>query len=98
MSYVPKFKFVFSILLADSGLSADSGVVGLTVRDAGHDFLYCLFLSLASHCGDLGNCMLWLNASYLFLVKVSLVFFLFSPFLAFCWLFHRRSICFADLR
>lgn len=30
------------MLLADSALAADSGVVGLTVRDAGHDLLYCV--------------------------------------------------------
>lgn len=86
------------MLLADSALAADSGVVGLTVKDAGHYLLYCVLLSLASHCGDLGNCILWLNASYLFLVKVSLMFFFFSLFLAFCWLFHGGSICFTNLR
>lgn len=68
--------------LADSALAAD--VVGLTIKDAGHYLLYCVLLSLASHCGDLSNCILWLNASYLFLVKVSLMLFLFSLFLAFC--------------
>lgn len=74
---------LFNVPLADSALGVDSGVVGLTVKDAGHDLFYCVLLSLASHCGDLGNDILCLNASYLFLVKFS---FLFS--VAFCCLLH----------
>jgi len=69
---------VFSVPLADSAFAAGSAVVGLTVKDAGHDLLCCVLLSLANHCGDLDNCILWLNASYLFLVKDSFTFFLFS--------------------
>lgn len=69
-----------SVPLADSALAVDSGVVGLTVKDAGHDLLHCVLLSLTSHCGDLGNYILFLNAGYLFLVKFSFMFFLFSLF------------------
>lgn len=65
-----------------------SGMVGLTVKGAGCDLIYCALFSLASYCSDLGNCILCLNAAHLFLVKVSLRFYLFSLFLAFCWLFH----------
>lgn len=78
---------MLSVLLADAAVAADSGVVGQPVKDAGHDLLYCVLFSLASRCG--GNCTLWLNAIYLFLAKISLVFFPFSLFLAFCWQFHR---------
>lgn len=86
------------MLLADSALAADAGVVSLTVKDAGHDLFYCVLLSLSSHCGVLGIIILLLNASYLLFVKVSFLFFLFSLFLAFCWLLHRGNICFIFFR
>lgn len=70
-------------------LAVSSGIVDLTVKGAGCDLICCALFSLASYCSDLGNCILCVNAAYLFLVKVSLTFFLFSLSLAFCWLFHR---------
>lgn len=39
---------MFNVPLADSALTADSGIAGLTVEHAGHD-------SLCNHHGDLGN-------------------------------------------
>lgn len=89
MLHFPKFRFVLNVLLADSAPTANSGITGLTVKHAGHDSLYC---------GDPGNCILWLHDSYFFLMKVSVVFFLFSLFLAFCWLFALSEYCFANLR